>query len=113
LDHHHLKKLGMEELPEVGSEHHGEMRMRVSGAHEDEGTNPRLTMRITHMGIEPEGEDKDKGSTAKDADKEPGRGTLRSDISRITEESEAKSAEKAKLREARKGKQEPEKAEGK
>lgn len=72
VDHEGLKKLDMDELPQVG--HSVEMRAKaqVMGVHMDEGEDGqprhRLEMQITHMGIhhKPDGmKSEDQGGSGK------------------------------------------------
>ena len=59
LDHHGMKKVGMDDMPASGDEYEGQFRGRVVDTHEDsrDGQEPRRRVRILlhHVGMEPKG----------------------------------------------------------
>lgn len=83
LDHHGMKKVGMDDMPASGDEYEGQFRGRVVDTHEDseDGQEPRRRVRILlhHVGMESKGK---KGDG--DEDDRP-RAGLRSSIEKAAD----------------------------
>lgn len=72
LDHDGLKKVGIEEMPEVGGEVHIRAKAHVVGARSEKregGEERHLELQITHLGVHPEekeaGEKKDNSTSGR------------------------------------------------
>lgn len=115
LDGHHLEKLGMEELPEVGEKYHMRGHAEVTSAsHSDYGDmggpSRSVGMTFTHMHVPKKVEEGDEVPEEKD-EKEP---SLHDEINSAFDKSEKKSDRREKISDkvASKGKKVKSKEEG-